>query len=182
MKLQSVTPKITVIIIAGLLFANVVQAHAGGKMQVASVDAGAFKLTVWTSPDPARTGEVHVATAVASAESALPVLDAEVFIRLTPQDNQGAALSEQATTEEATNQFLYEAIFDVSTEGLYEVTVTVVGVDGEQGEISFALPVESGPPLILGIVGLVALSVVTGIAVFLYLRWTQPEVESETGQ
>ncbi len=170
------------LLVMGLVVNGVVEAHAGGKMQVASEDAGAFKLTVWSSPDPAQKGEVHVATAVASAETALPILDAEVFVQLAPQAIQGDVLSEQATTEEATNQFLYEAIFDVPAEGMYQVTVAVVGVDGQEGEVSFDLLVETAPPLILGIIALVALSVVTGAAVFLYLRWTQPQVEAETIQ
>jgi hypothetical protein len=158
------------LLVTGGLVIGVVEAHAGGKMQVASADAGDFKLTIWTSPDPAQTGKVHVATAVASAEDALPVLDAEVFIRLTPQDVEAESLEGKASREDSTNQFLYESIFEVPEEGQYQVTVTVSGTAGEQGEVSFDLAVEPAPPLIIGLIVLVILAVVTGGAVWFYLR------------
>lgn len=167
------------LVAAGMVVTGVVEGHAGGIMQVASQDAGPFKLTVWTSPDPAVPGEVHVATAVASAESALPILDAEVFIQLVPQNDGIELLEGTATTEESVNQFLYETIFDVEEEGLYEVKVLVTGSDGGQGEVSFALEVEEAPSLVLGLVGIVVLAVITGAAVWFYLRSTQPQVVEE---
>jgi hypothetical protein len=170
------------LLIAGLLAAPVVQAHAGGKMQIASADAGDFKLTIWTSPDPARTGEIHVAAAVASAETALPILDATVFVELEPQNAQVETLRQQATTEDSTNQFLYESIFEVPAEGLYQVSVMVDGTGGEKGDVTFDLLVEPAPPLILGIIALVILAGVTGGAVYLYLRWTAPQPEAVTAE
>jgi hypothetical protein len=165
-----------VLMVAGFLFAaGVVEAHAGGKMQIASEDAGPFKLTVWTSPDPATAGEVHVAAAVASAEDALPILDAALFIEMIPQNGQGEILSGQATTEDSVNRFLYETIFDVPEVGLYLVSVTATGADGQQGAVSFELEVQEAPPLIFGLAALVVLAVVTGGAVYFYLRWSSPQ-------
>lgn len=177
MKLRRLLLVVTLLFVSGFIFAGLVEAHAGGVMQVASADAGPFKLTVWTSPDPAVVGEVHVAAAVASAEDALPILDAEVFIELTPQSGQGEQLSGQATTEESTNQFLYETIFDVPAEGLYQVTVTATGADEAEGSVSFDLEVESAPPLLLGLAALVVLAVVTGGAVYFYLRSTSSQAK-----
>jgi len=165
----------TFLIIAGLLFTGLAEAHTGGKMQLASEDAGPFKLTVWTSPDPAVTGEIHVATAVASAETALPILNSEVYIEMIPQDGQGESLSGQATTDNSSNRFLYETIFNVSSEGLYEVTITIVGPGVDWGEATFDLEVGSPPPLGLGIAALVGLAVITGVAVWFYLRSTTPQ-------
>jgi hypothetical protein len=164
---------------AAILFVEVVEAHAGGKMQLASQDAGPFKLTVWTSPDPAQIGEVHVAAAVASAEDALPVLDAGVFIEMVPQSGPGARLSGEATTEDSVNQFLYEAIFDVDHEGFYQVTVTATGTDGRQGVVSFALEVGPAPPLLPGLIGIILVAVITAVAVWFYLRATAPKAEFE---
>jgi hypothetical protein len=163
----------------GMVLTGVVEAHAGGKMQIASEDAGAFKLTVWTSPDPARTGEIHVAVAVASAETALPILDANVHVQLISLSDQGDPLTEQATTEDSVNQFLYESIFDIQAEGLYSVTVTVSEADGQEGQVTFELQVEPAPPLIFGIVSLIILAAVTGGAIWLYLRWTAPPSEPQ---
>jgi hypothetical protein len=175
MKLRKFSLVFSWLIAASLLITGLVEAHAGGKMQVASKDAGPFKLTVWTSPDPARTGQVHVATAVASAEDALPVLDAEVYVELADQNGQGETLDGQATTDNSTNQFLYEHIFDVPNEGLYEVTVTAIGSNLEFGAVSFDLQVEAPPSLALGIVALVIVAIVTGVAVWFYLGSTSPQ-------
>jgi hypothetical protein len=116
-----------------------------------------------------------VAAAVASAEDALPVLDAEVFIELLPQSGQGEMLSGQATTEDSVNRFLYETIFDVPEVGLYLLSVTATGADGQQGVVSFELEVQEAPPLIFGLAALVGLAVVTGGAVYFYLRWSSPQ-------
>lgn len=165
--------------VGGLVLAGVVEAHAGGKMQIASADAGPFKMTAWTSPAPAQVGEIHVATSVASAEDALPILDADVLIELVPQNDQGEMLSGRATTDNSVNRFLYETIFDVSSEGVYQVTVTATGSEGQQGAVSFDLEVESAPPLILGAAALVVLAAVTGGAVYFYLRSTSPQTRPE---
>lgn len=146
-------------------------------MQLASAEAGPFKLTVWTSPDPARVGEVHVAAAVVSAEDALPILDADVFVELIPQSGQGEVLSGQATTEASTNKFLYERIFEIPAEEIYVVSVTVTDSSGQQGEASFPLAVEPPPPLIFGIAAVLVLAMVTGGAVWFYLRSTTPKGE-----
>jgi hypothetical protein len=116
-----------------------------------------------------------VAAAVASAEDALPILDAALFIEMIPQNGQGEILSGQATTEDSVNRFLYETIFDVPEVGLYLVSVTATGADGQQGAVSFELEVQEAPPLIFGLAALVVLAVVTGGAVYFYLRWSSPQ-------
>ena len=163
------------LLLTGVVVIGIVEAHAGGKMQVASEDAGPFKLTVWTSPEPAVIGQVHVAVSVASAETALPILDSEVFIELIPKDGQGERLSGQAVTDNSANQFLYETIFDVANEGLYEVSVTIVGPGVDWANTTFDLQVGSPPPLGLGLAALVGLAVITGVAVWFYLRSTTPQ-------
>jgi hypothetical protein len=134
---------------AGLLLAGVallgapdpVQAHAEGKMQLAAVPAGAYQLTAWTSPEPARVGELHVATTVILAEDASPVLDAQVMVQLTLQEGGGSALSGLATTDDSTNKFLYEAIFYPAEDGLYRVSIHVTGADGAVGQAAFDLEI-----------------------------------------
>jgi hypothetical protein len=117
-------------------------AHTDGKMQLASADAGPYRLTVWTSPDPAKVGELHVATAVVLAYDASPVLDASVLVEMTPIEGGGPALSGPASTEDSENKFLYEAVLRPERDGRYEVRVTVTGSDGSGGEAAFQLEVE----------------------------------------
>lgn len=119
-----------------------VQAHTEGQMQLAAAPAGPYKITVWTSPDPARVGEVHVAVAVTLADDASPVLDAEVSVLLNPLGD-GSPISAPATTDKSENKFLYEAIVIVEEGGTYETIISIVGSDGARGEASFELEIES---------------------------------------
>lgn len=173
MRLQKIFLLISMMLLAGLLIASSVEAHAEGKMQLAAVTAGPYKLTVWTSPDPARVGQVHVAAAIVSAEDALPVLDAEVAVQLVQQGGEGVVLNGQATREDSTNKFLYEAIFEAPVEGNYRATIQVTGTDGQQGEVAFDMEVEPPPPFIVGAAVLVILGVVTMGAIWFYLRSPQ---------
>lgn len=136
------------IVVTGILLlatvAGPASAHTEGKMQLASEPAGPFKLTVWTSPDPAVVGPVHVASAVVLADDASPVLDAQVFVEVTPKGASESALRAQATSEDSTNKFLYEAVLEVTEPGPYQVTVSVEGSDGSTGSASFELEVTGG--------------------------------------
>lgn len=150
-------------LIAMAFYARPVAAHTEGVMQLAAEPAGPYMLTVWTSPDPVQVGEVHVAIAVVQAEDALPVLEADVLVRLTPEDG-GQAISGPATTENSENKFLHEAILDVAESGNYQVDIVVEGADGGLGEASFPLVVEGGAgpnwALALAAVAVVAVAVV----------------------
>lgn len=117
-----------------------VSAHTAGKMQLSAAPAGPYKMTVWTSPEPATLDELHVALAVVLAEDASPVLDAEVIVQLIPTDGS-PALVEPATTEDSENKFLYEAIFEPPGPGLYQVDLQVTGIDGSTGNASFDLEI-----------------------------------------
>ncbi len=159
---------LAVTLIGLLVVASPAAAHTEGVMQLAAEPAGPYMLTVWTSPDPAEVGELHVAIAVVLAEDASPVLEADVLVRLTPEDG-GPIVSGPATVENSENKFLHEAILDVDYGGTYLVEVLVEGADGGAGEASFPLVVEGRPvlnlPMIVLTVGLVT------IVVFLIRRY-----------
>jgi hypothetical protein len=126
-------------------------------MQLASAPAGPYKLTVWTSPEPANVGELHVAMAVVLAEDASPVFDADVFVELEALEGAAQKISAQATAEDVANKFLREAIFDLTTAGPYLATITVNGVDGATGSASFEIEIveDNGlnwPLILLGLV------------------------------
>jgi hypothetical protein len=132
-------------------------AHTGGKMQLASEAAGPYKLTVWTSPEPASVGELHVAVAVVLAEDASPVLDAGVFVQLESLEDAALTIAAEATAEDATNKFLREAIFELTSAGSYLATITINGVDGASGSATFDIQVAetaglSWPLLLLGLI------------------------------
>lgn len=155
-----------------LLFADIarpLEAHTEGKMQLSAAEAGPFKLTVWTSPDPAEVGDVHVAVAVVAAEDASPVLDATVMVSLSPVAG-GDPLVGQASTEDSENKFLYEAIFDVSEPGDYRVDLEVTNADGKAGTATFGLVVVDNSGFSLLYIIPVVLLVIAIILVIVALR------------
>lgn len=117
-----------------------VDAHTAGKMQLSAAPAGPYKITVWTSPDPAEVGELHVAIAVVLAEDASPVLDGDVVVQLTSSGGD-QQLIQPATTESSDNKFLYEAIFEPTVPGHYEVEIQVSDSDSATGNASFELEI-----------------------------------------
>lgn len=149
---------------------GVASAHTEGKMQLAAADAGEFKLTVWTSPDPAKVeDELHVAVAVTLAEDASPVLDADVEVQLTP-DSGGQPISARALTEDSENKFLYEAVIDLQESGEYTVVVKVSGRDGSTGEASFDIEVEGSGLSNLVLIGLAIIVLIGALAAIFWLR------------
>lgn len=159
------------------VFPQVTEAHTEGKMQLASAPAGPFKLTVWTSPDPAETGELHVAVAVVMAEDASPVLDADVTVQLAPVNADGQTLSLPATAEDSENKFLYEAVFEPAAAGIYLVNLKVVAADGSIGESSFELQVTGNG----GSDWLIVIPIVLAVAaaVLLMLAWRNRPTASQ---
>lgn len=129
-----------------LLLANFgpAQAHTEGKMQLSAEPAGPFKMTVFTSPDPAVTGEIHVAALIYLAEDASPLLDANVTVEMKPLEDNGPVQSSPAVLGEAENKLLFEAVLDITAPGPYLVTVTVEEGNGQSGEASFEMDVSSG--------------------------------------
>ena len=114
-------------------------AHGGGTMQLSSETAGPYLLTVWTSPEPAREGELHLTIGVGTAYSAT-VLDAHVEVDIAGNEVLGTLISGVATTDQSANKFLYEVDMEVPDVGLYMVTVTVTADEG-YGTASFELEV-----------------------------------------
>lgn len=158
------------VVFVGFLAPGKALAHTEGKMQLAAVDAGSYKLTAWTSPDPVtEDDEIHVAVAVTSAEDASPVLDADVEIRLRPQAG-GPAIVVSAGTEDSENKFLYEAVTGVEQAGAYLVSISVTGSDGQQGDASFTLEVADASGLSILVIVAAALVFVGALVVILMLR------------
>ncbi len=144
-------------VLGGMLIVGLASAHGGGTTQLSGVAAGPFWLTVWTSPDTVRVGELHVTVGIGGVDGApnVPVLDAVVEVEIAAQSEEGVSLSSVATTEQSSNKFLYEVDFVLPESGLYLVTVKVSGADG-QGSGSFdleVLPAETSDWLGLMVVG-----------------------------
>lgn len=107
-------------------------------MQLAAVPAGPYKLTVWTWPEPPRTGENHISIALVLAEDASPVLDANINVEVMTTSGD-IILSAPATTENSENKFLYEVVMEIPQNGIYYVTIAVSG--GDAAEVDYQMEV-----------------------------------------
>ena len=134
-----------------LLSAQPALAHGGGAPQLTNATAGPYRVSVWTEPDPARVGELHVTVAVVEApepgassrDGGDLVLDAAVLVRVEPVDRSGETLIAMATRDNAVNKLFYEADFDLPAEGGWRVEIQV---DGPAGAGSTAFDVDALPP------------------------------------
>src|SRR2546427_7771888 len=78
--------------------------------------AGAFTITVFTSPDPIAAGPIDVSVLVQDRADGAPILDGRVNLRLASPSGRGDAdrvPEATATHDAATNQLLYAAWIDV---------------------------------------------------------------------
>lgn len=128
------------VLILGLPRLSQTSAHGGGTPQISNEAAGPYWFTVWTSPDPARVGGIHVTIAVASVDDNAPILDAEIMVEVFSFDSPSLPIISQATREGSANKFFYEVDFELSTVGRHLVTVTSDGHKGS-GMVKFDLEV-----------------------------------------
>jgi hypothetical protein len=129
-------------------------AHGGGTPQLANAQAGPYRLSAWTQPDPIRAGEMHLTLAVTGpppagardGESGDWVLDAAVRVRVEPVDAPGETLEAVATREDAANKLFYEADLELPAEGRWRVIVAVEGPAGA-GTAAFEIAALAPSPL-----------------------------------
>jgi hypothetical protein len=93
-----------------------VDAHADGGAVRWRESAGAFTVTVFTSPDPITAGPIDVSVLVQDRADGAPMLDGLVTLRLASLSDVGDAdrmLEATATHDAATNKLLYATWVDV---------------------------------------------------------------------
>ena len=127
--------------------AGVSGAHGGGTPQLSDVEAGPFRLFVWTSPEPWRAGgEAHVTVAVTSLDAAgqtIPVDDADVAIELAPAGAPERAIVLAATPVAGAGAGFYEGDTSLSQDGAWDVSVKVAAAAGA-GDAGFVYQVQPG--------------------------------------
>jgi len=106
--------------------------------------AGAYQITVFTSPTPFRCGPVDISVLVQDPATGAVVSDVEVEIQMTPREQPSEELRYPATTEAATNKLFRAVQFELPQPGWWAVEVTVEGTRGP-GRIHFEL--EAAPPI-----------------------------------
>lgn len=157
-----------------------VRAHGGGTPQLTNEDIGPYWVSVWTSPDPVREGQMHVTVSVAEPGAATgqqagaPVLGASVDVTLTPRAGGFADATAQATNEQSANKLFYEADLMVPAAGDWQVQIDVQGPDG-RGEARFDLVVLPAQGIDWLLVGGLAFLSVSALFFFYAMRANRSE-------
>lgn len=115
----------------------------GGTLRLTET-AGAYRITVFTSPEPLRVGLIDVSILLEDNQSRRNVTKATVLVRLSPKNDPRQSRTIPATREAATNKLLYSAKATVSQAGWWHV---VIDVDGPLGAASshMTMPVSERP-------------------------------------
>ena len=127
--------------LVGALVAGLARAD-GGTIRIQE-DAGPFRITVWSAPEPLRVGAADLSVLVQRRGEGSPSLDAEVELRLDGPEAQ-PPIEARATREQATNELLYAAAVTLPAAGTWRLRASVrEGADAV--EVAGDLPV--APPL-----------------------------------
>jgi hypothetical protein len=131
------------VIVASLIPHPSSLARADGGAVRLSERAGAYKVTVFTSPTPFRAGTVDVSMLIQDATTGECVPEARVHVRLTARAT-GDVLDCPATAEAATNKLFHAAVFQLPDPGWWDVEV---GLEGPHGPAWLRFEIQAQPAL-----------------------------------
>jgi hypothetical protein len=109
-----------------------------------SEQAGAYRVTVFTSPTPMRAGTAEISVMVQNAASGDYESDARVIVRLTKRGT-GEETACPATAGAATNKLLRTAVVQLPEPGAWQIEVAVDGSHGPV-RVRFSLEVDPAAP------------------------------------
>jgi len=110
--------------LVGMISAQATALADGGLVQLRR-EAGAFVITVFTSPAPLSAGSVDISLLVQNRNGLEPVLDANVSVLLRA-DAPSAEIRVQPTREQAQNKLLYAAPVTLAESGKWRLAVTIL--------------------------------------------------------
>jgi hypothetical protein len=104
--------------------------------------AGAYQVTVFTSPTPFRAGPVDVSVLVQDAAGEC-VPEASAAVRLSARGTK-ELLEYSATAEAATNKLFHAAVFPLPRSGWWDIEIVV---EGPHGPADLRFDIQAGEPL-----------------------------------
>jgi hypothetical protein len=116
----------------------------GGTVQLRK-EAGAFVITVFTSPAPLSAGPVDISLLLQNRNGLEPVLDASVSMRLR-EDASSTEVQARPTREQAQNKLLYAAPVTLAESGRWQLAVTILR-NGERTDATGTIDVASAPEM-----------------------------------
>lgn len=149
-----------------------IQAHGLGEQQLERVETGPFRLSAWTDPISPNTDEpLHVTVAVENADGL--VRNVNVMVNVTAQDDENISFEDRATHERAVNKLQYEAQFELTSPGTYDVVVSVENEEGN-GTATFSLTIAAGDGISIS-PGWVAASI-AGASLLILVVWNRVQL------
>ncbi len=131
--MKQLTLQILLLALAVVLWPAAVLAHGGGTARLTNIEAGPYRLYVWSSPATPRVGEMHLTVGV--TDGAERAAAANVVVTLT-SDIADAAVVSTATRGNSAADVYYEADVDVPVAGTWQINVRAEGAAGT-GEASY---------------------------------------------
>jgi hypothetical protein len=95
----------------------------GGTVRIRE-EAGAFRITVFSAPEPLRAGNADLSVFLQRRDSETPVLDANIVIQLAGPP-PAAPIQARATRDAATNKWFHAALVEIPSAGIWTLRVTV---------------------------------------------------------
>jgi hypothetical protein len=139
-----IQPIITLLLLSSFILHPSSFARAdGGPVRLREL-AGAYQVTVFTSPTPLRAGPVDVSVLVLDAATGEYVPEARVSLRLTARGT-GYVLEYPVTSAAATNKLFRAAVFQLPEPGWWDVDVAVEGPHGP-AVLRFGVEADEPPP------------------------------------
>jgi hypothetical protein len=134
-----------------IIVAKIVQADGG--IVLWQRTTGPFKVTVFSTQAPLRTGPADISILVESAGESRPIMDARVFIEL--QNEADGIVNAEATHRQARNKLLYCSLINLPEAGNWKMKTTVEH-GGERAEMMGDLTVTRPQPMLLSYWQLIA--------------------------
>ncbi len=158
--MKRIVVQIAMLILLACLWPAATSAHGGGTPRLTDIEAGPYRLYVWSSPETPRVGEMHITIGVTQldADGAERPADANVTVTLTPGAT-AAPLVLEATRGSTAADVYYEGDTKIPAAGTWQITVRAEGEAGV-GEASYQQEVLTARRVIWLLIGGVALALV----------------------
>ncbi len=113
-------------------------ALADGGRVVLMERQGAYRISVFTSPDPLRAGPIDISVLLQNAETGQPLTSVPMNVTLKPSGRPGPTIRAVATNDAATNKLLSAALMDLPTPGSWDVEISYFAGQGA-GPVRFTI-------------------------------------------
>ena len=139
--------KVAMKLVAGVMLA-VCLTHADGGAVCLREGLGAFLVTVFVAPEPARVGPIDASVMVQDRQTGVVILDAKVDLAVRRAGSGDTELRTRATREQSTNKVLQSGRIDLPTPGLWALRV-IVSRGGDESMFATTLPVSPAAPRLM---------------------------------